>query len=374
MTPIRPLERDDLPAVAALYADFVGWDRDASEPGLVDFFRRTLLEDPFAEADVPALVYEDPQAGVVGVIGSRVRRFHDGDRVVRLACSGPLLAHAEHRRRGVGGLLLRRYLSGPQELTFNDRAIGEVPDMWQRLGGVAHTSASIGWACVVAPAGAAAAALTHRFASAAEPPGAALLARVDALAGRRLRRPSGAGSIEPLTNDALLDLVARLRRAFALRPAYDDAYLTWLFRELDVAAIPGHLVCRLVRADDGRPAGAYVMFVAPRWYAHVVQVVASGADVELVLDHLMHDAAAEGAVEVRGRFEPHLLAALRARRCRLIGADWTLLHSRNRDLLGTVLSSRALFTRLDGEWWMLPHTRAPEGDSDESRRPAARAS
>jgi predicted N-acetyltransferase YhbS len=372
MTSIRPLERDDLPAVAALYADFAGWNRDASEPGLVDYFGRTLLEDPFAEDDVPALVYEDPQAGVVGVIGSRVRRYHDGPRVVRLACSGPLLAHPAHRGRGVGGLLLRRYLAGPQNLTFNDRAIGEVPDMWQRLGGVAHASASIGWACVVAQAGAAAAAFARRFAPSREPPGAALLARIDALTERRLRPPPAAGSIEPLTNDALLDLLTRLRRAFPLRPAYDDAYLTWLFRELAVAAIPGHLVSRLVRADDGRPAGAYVMFVAPRWYAQVVQVAVADADADLVLDHLMHDAAAEGAVEVRGRYDPHLLAALRARRCRLIGADWTLVHSRDRELLGGVLSSRALFTRLDGEWWMLPHTRVPEPGPAGSPRPTAR--
>ena len=123
MTPIRPLERDDLAVVAALYADFVGWDRDADGPGLVDYFTRTLFEDPFAEPDLPALVYDDPRDGVVGVIGSRVRRFTDGDRAVRMACSGPLIAHPGHRRRGIGGLLLRRYLAGPQELTFNDRAV-----------------------------------------------------------------------------------------------------------------------------------------------------------------------------------------------------------------------------------------------------------
>lgn len=359
MTPIRPLERDDLPAVAALYAEFVGWDREASRLGLVDYFMRTLFEDPFADPDVPALVYEDPSDGVVGVIGSRVRRYAHGDRVVRMACSGPLIAHPGHRRRGIGGLLLRRYLGGPQELTFNDRAIPSVHDMWTRLGGVAHASASIGWACVLAPAGVAAGALARRIAGREEPPGAALLARVDALAGRRLRPHPASGAVEPLTDDDLLDLLTRLRRAFPLRPAYDETYLVWLFGEMEVASVGGQLVRRLVRADDGRPIGSYVMYVAAGGLAQVVQVAAAGQDVELVLDHLMAEAAAAGAVEVRGRFDPHLLAALRTRRCRLIGADWTLLHSRDQELLALVLSGRALFTRLDGEWWMLPHTTAP---------------
>jgi GNAT superfamily N-acetyltransferase len=359
MTPIRPLERDDLPAVAALYADFMAWDHAATVPGLVDYFTRTLLEDPFADPDIPALVYEDAQDGVVGVIGSRVRRFADGDRAVRMACSGPLLAHPGHRRRGIGGLLLRRYLAGPQELTFNDRAIGSVHDMWTRLGGVVHTSASIGWARVLAPAGVVAGALARRIAGRDEPPGAALLARFDALAERRLLPQAPTGSIEPLSNEALLDLLTRLRRAFPLRPAYDEAYLTWLFGELEVASVGGRLVARLVRADDGRPIGSYLMYVAPRGLAQVVQVAAAGQDAGVVLDHLMRDAASEGAIEVRGRFDPHLLAALRTRRCRLIGADWTLLHSRDPSLLAAVLSGRALFTRLDGEWWMLPHTTAP---------------
>lgn len=360
MTPIRALQPDDLPAVAGLYADFVGWNRAESVPGLVAFFTRTLFEDPFTDPDLPALVYEDPQDGVVGLIGSRTRRFLDGDRPVRVACSGPLLTHPEHRRRGVGGLLLRRYLAGPQELTFNDRAIGEVHDMWTRLGGVTHASASIGWARLLAPAGAVAGALARRTMGRDDPPGAGALARVDALAARRLRPRPVSGSVEPLTNEALISLLSRLKRVFPLRPAYDDAFLTWVFREMEVASVDGQLVRRLVRADDGRPAGAYVMYVAPHRFAHVVQVAAAGDDVGLVLDHLMDDAATRGAVEVRGRFEPHVLPALRARRCRLIGADWTLVHSRDAGLLGTALSARALLTRLDGEWWMLPHTNVPD--------------
>jgi hypothetical protein len=113
-------------------------------------------------------------------------------------------------------------------------------------------------------------------------------------------------------------------------------------------------VRRLVRGDDGRPAGSYVMYVAAHGIAEVIQLAAAEPDVELVLDHLIHDAVAGGAVEVRGRFEHHLLPALRRRRCRLVAIDWALLHARDPALLAAVHGGHALLTRLDGEWWLRP--------------------
>ena len=138
-------------------------------------------------------------------------------------------------------------------------------------------------------------------------------------------------------------------------PAYDDAYLSWLFAAMEVVNVGERLVRRLVRADDGRPAGAYVMYLTPHSQAQVMQVAASGEDVGLVLDHLLQDAAAQGAVEVQGRFEAHLLPYLRSRWCRLVPAEWSTVQAREPALVGAVLSGRALLTRMDGEWWMRPH-------------------
>ena len=53
----------------------------------------------------------------------------------------------------------------------------------------------------------------------------------------------------------------------------------------------------------------------------------------------------------------HVIDAIRSAVGRRNG---TFAHTHPNELLGSVLSDRALFTRLDGEWWMLPHTRAPE--------------
>jgi GNAT superfamily N-acetyltransferase len=350
---IRPLERADLPAVAALYADFMAWDPQATSASLVAYYARTMLDNPRFDAEIPTLVYDDPQDGVVGVLGSNVRRFTYRDREVRVACDGPLIVHPAHRPRGVGALLLRSYLAGPQDLTVDDRAIDQVHAMGLRLGAETHGVASIGWSLVIAPAGFVAGAIVRRATGRARS-SAGLVARAEAFATRRRRAAPQSGAAEPLTNAALIELVARLRRPFPLRPSYDDAHLTWLFAEMARANVDGQLVRRLVRADDGKPRGSYVMYVAPQGIAEVIQLAAAERDVPLVLDHLIQDAAAGGAVEVRGRFEHHLLPTLRRRRCRLVPIDWAMLHGRDPELLAAAQGGHALLTRLDGEWWMRP--------------------
>jgi GNAT superfamily N-acetyltransferase len=349
---IRPLEDADLPAVAALYSDFMAWDADATRDALVAYYARTMLDCPSVDPEIPTLVYDDPDDGVVGVLGSNVRRFTFGEREIRVACDGPLIVHPAHRPRGIGALLLRSYLEGPQDLTADDRAIDQVHAMGVRLGGETHGVAAIGWSLVLHPAGFVAGVLARRATGRERPP-AGVVARVGSLARRRRTGPAS-GCVEPLENAALIDLVERLRRPFALRPRYDQAHLTWLFAEMERVNVDGQLVRRLVRADDGRPLGSYVMYVESHGVAEVVQLAAAEADAPLVLDHLIHDAMSGAAVEVRGRFEHHLLRALRRRRCRLLPIDWAFLHTRDPELLAAVHGGRALLTRLDGEWWMRP--------------------
>lgn len=97
MTPIRALERHEVPAVAKLYADFIGW-RSADLSPFVEFFRDTLFDNPFADPEIPPLAYEDPEDGIVGFIGSNPRPFVHRSRMLRTACSGPLVVSPSHRQ------------------------------------------------------------------------------------------------------------------------------------------------------------------------------------------------------------------------------------------------------------------------------------
>jgi hypothetical protein len=349
---IRPLEPGDLPTVAALYADFDGWP-PAGLPVLEGFFQRVLVDHPFADPELPTLVCEDARIGVAGVICSHARRFVHGDRVVRVRACGPLIVHRDIRRRGVGLQLLEHLLDGPQDLSTNDRAIDQMRRLWERAGGVVDTAASVGWSHVIAPVRFLAGAAARRLGGREEPPAAALLARLDARISGRLH-VAPPGSVEPLADETLLTLLPQVATAFPLRPAYEPAYLGWLFGEMARADVAERLVRRLVRDADGRPAGWYVAYVSTHGLAHVMQIAGARQDMPLVLGQLVRDAAAHGAVEVRGRVEPHLLPSLRELRCRFIPIESTLLHARDRSLLDAVLFGHALVTRMDGEWWMRP--------------------
>src|SRR5207247_8713019 len=59
VTPIRPLDRGDLDAVAGLYELVVRSGTVAPAPGLAEQFARTVLDHPWADDDLPSLVYED---------------------------------------------------------------------------------------------------------------------------------------------------------------------------------------------------------------------------------------------------------------------------------------------------------------------------
>jgi len=348
---IRPLTYVDLPEVAALYADFDGWA--SSDAELEGFFARVLLEHPFADPELPSLVCEDARGEIVGVACSHARRFVHGEDSVRVRAFGPMIVRSDMRRRGIGQRLVERFLDGPQDLSVNDRAIDQMRRLWERAGGIVDTAASVGWSHVLAPARFLAGAAARRLAGLEELPAAALLARADALASRRFRAPPP-GSVEPLADEALPELLSQLATAFPLRPAYTPDYLAWLFAEMARADVAEQLLHRLVRDGGGQPIGWYVMYVSAHGLAHAMQVAGASEDMPLVLGQLVHEAAALGAVEVRGRVEPQLLGALRALRWRSTPIEAALLHARDRSLLDAVLSGRALLTRMDGEWWMRP--------------------
>ncbi len=352
MSRVRPLEREDLPAVASLYELVIRSKTAQAPPGLASYIERLSCDQPFADPELPSLVYDEPGHGIVGFIASHARRFVFGDRSLRMACSGQLVAHPDFQSRGVGALLLRKYLAGPQDFTITDGATDGVRQIWERLGGVTHAMASVGWTRVLSPSRFAAAELARRRGRDAVR-GARMWTALDGVAGRRLRPDRPATSSEPLSAAALLAGMSRLSRAFPMRPHYDTVFLTWLFREMEAVAPRGPLERRMVRDAGGDVVGWSVAYAPPAGVAQVVQV--AGDDVGLVLDDLFQHAAERRAIAIQGRVDPYLYPLLAKRRCLFRPSAWALVHSRDPALVGAVTSGRALLTRLEGEWWMGHH-------------------
>ncbi len=366
MALIRAVERKDIPAVCRLYERVFRSGTVDLPPQLLGYFERTLFDCPWADPSIPTLVYEDSNGEIVGFIGSHVRRLRMDGRPIRMACSGPLVAAPEVRHRGVGALLLRRYLAGPQDITITDGATDTVRRIEVGLGGQALAHASIAWTKVFRPGAASASWMSHhdrwpmlaRLVGLGAPILDAAARVLDAAAPGRLRRRAGLvppqpnAEAAPLTVDALLEQLGNAAGTLRVHPDYDAEYLHWLFSELEAVDVRGVPVRHLVYDRSGRVAGWYVYFLAPGGIGQVLQVAAPNGNPDLVLDHLFWHAANGGAAAVQGRLEPVLLGPLRNHWCLLSRSQLALVHTEDQLLLGLLGSPKSLLTRLEGEWWM----------------------
>ena len=357
MSGIRALERADLPGVSALYEQVMRSGEHTPTPRVAGYFERVLLDDPWADPEIPSLVYEGPDGGIVGFIGASTRRMRLDGRPIRMAVSSNLVAHPDWRSRGIGALLNRRLLGGPQELTVADRANESSRGLWMGLGGQELVHASIGWYRILRPGTTLGALLDRRVRHGALRTGARLVTRpLDAISarlprlGETLIPAEPEGGTEPLTPQALLEQIARPGHRLRLHPDYDAEYLDWVFAELDALRSRGRLTARLVRAPGGRVLGWFLYLLPDRGVAEVLQVGVAGGDPDPVLDHLFFQAHLEGAAAVSGRVEPVTAGLLGRPGVVLRKTARALVHAGDPAVLGLLGSTTSLLSHLDGEW------------------------
>lgn len=359
MSGIRPLQRGDVPQVAALYERVMRSRTRVPPPGLGEYFERTFLDHPWADANIGSLVYEDDSGRLIGFIGSSARRLRFDGRPIRMACSGPLVADPDVGVQGVGVFLLRRYLAGPQDLTITDGATDLVARIWERLGGQTAHLSCIRWTRLFRPLRATA---DHFLAGSpgrsrlrrlARPVCAAVdaLARLPASPFRPVARPKVVG--ESLTPDALLEHLPAFTRPLRLAPDYDGEFLTWLFHEMRAVKSRGTLTAAGVRDESRRLLGWYVYYLRRDGLCQVLQIVGKEGRVGEVIDHLFYSAQESGAPGLTGRLEPRLFAPLSERRCMLHRHRnlLALAHARDPAIVQAILSGQALLTRMEGETW-----------------------
>lgn len=325
--------------MASLYHRVICGGTGPASEGLVSRFERALLRDPWADPDLPSLVYQGPAGGIAGFQAAYPRRLTLDGRPVRMVSCGQLVADPDAGTLGIGGLLMRRMLAGRQDLTTTDGATGEVQAMWSRLGGSLGGLTCIGWTRVLRAG--------------------RLAVHVAASHRGRARSPADHGrapaatDADELTPGELMEQMARVPAK--LRPAYDVEFLEWLFAEMEAVEGRGPLARRVVRGDRGQVLGWYVAYLPARGIAQAIGLGSTRPDAGPVLDRLFADARAAGCSAVRGRAEPAILPALTSRRCLLRRTEWALVHYADDEVAAAAGRGQSLLTRLDGEWWMGYH-------------------
>jgi hypothetical protein len=354
VTAIRPLQKNDVPEVAALF-ELVMRSRSHTPPRqLIDYFER-LLDHPWADPEIPSLVSLDQTGNIVGFIGSHVRRLRFHGQRIRVGWSGQFVSHPKVRNRAVGALLLRRYLAGPQDMTMAS-SVGDTTRMWKALGGQVAFLGSIRWIRIFSLGSTAGYALERLGKAGWKPVVRPLLSAAQALTDRlpaaSLRVPKPTTRAEDLGAQALLEHLPSVVDHLRMYPDYDQKFLDWLFREMTAVRSRGNLVKRLVLDANGRALGWYVAYLQPGGASQVMQIGAKERDVEAVLDQLFHEAQRSGTAFLFGQLEPLLSEPLTRRRCLFHPGGSFLVHSRNPQLLDAVLTGQAMISRMEGEGWM----------------------
>jgi hypothetical protein len=137
-----------------------------------------------------------------------------------------------------------------------------------------------------------------------------------------------------------------------LVPDYDVASAQWLLEQVATKWNQALVVKKAVRVD-GRVVGWFIYVLQPDRSAQVVQLIAERKYGSVVLDHLFEDARSADAVVASGRMEPQLLDDLNAKQVRFsYGGPALMVHVKDPALHNRILRGEAVFTGLEGEWWM----------------------
>jgi hypothetical protein len=347
MTEIRSLEREDLPAVAALLrANLPGWSGDEH------FLAVQTIDHPWADESFPSLVAVDEAKNIIGFIGAQVRRMRLDGASVRGVCCTQLAVDSESRNTAVGAFLLKRMISGDQELTWSDSSTDAVVRMWGAFGGHTEASRACDWMLVLRPirwVGGALGALTRGSAGRELVPVAALPFQA---ASRRIRpstHPDPPDDVvsEDAATAALVESIPAITKGMRLWVDHDEAHLDHMFRELE-RFYETSVVRRLVRRQ-GRPIGWYAYLHLSGRVAHVLHLAANEREADAVLDELAAHARDTGSSVLAGRAEPHLVGPL-SRRFAVLGfARHPVMHENEPATAAVLATGSSLLTRLDGE-------------------------
>ncbi len=340
---IRPFAPGDLGAVAALLRAHL---RPPPAPDLERFLAATLLEDPWADPDMPSLVAEDAGA-VVGFIARQPRRLELDGAPLAAACCSHLTVAPEHRAGALAARLARACLAGPQRLTYSDAASNLVVRLWRVLGGDVDGARACDWLLLLRPGRWAAALARGRTLG---PVAAAPLHALYRGPRRGLLAPAPGVAGEPADGAALAAHLPALTAGLRLRPVADAAHLSHV---LDTLSGTGRRAeCRIVRRS-GRPIGLWACTPRPGGVAQVLAFAAARQEGEAVLGDLARAAHGWGAVALAGRLEPHLREAVRPPVPALALMRLPVYHARDDAVRAALASTASLLPRLETEWWVV---------------------
>lgn len=358
MGEIRAFEPSQIRDVAAMQLKIIRQERRPASAAFQQYFHSMFFENPWRCDDLPSLVYLH-QGKIAGFLGVIPREMEFSGRRIRVAVATQLMTDRDVYPGFAGRELMKRFLAGPQDLSYSDGATEAAYLCWKGVGAHAATLYCLEWTRVLRQARYMGRLFAERgggwraFAGAFQPAAALLDTAIGALPFRAGRAPVSNCVSEEATVEDLLAAIREIGWRDSLRPAYEEKSFHWMMAETERARNHGTLRIGVVRDRTRARAGWFVYFARRGGTSPVLQIGARPHAFDGVLRALLADAWRHGAVAVRGQAIPPHLSSLTKQFCGL-KHPWptVLFHSRHQALRDAILRGDAALSRLDGEWWM----------------------
>jgi hypothetical protein len=353
---VRDLEREDLPAVAALFQKTFRRSQPV-RPSMIHNLRETLFDHPWYDEEIRSKVFANADGEVEGFIGVFPSRLEIDGRPLRAAFAGSMMVDRHEQNPLAGARLLRSFLSGPQDISLTETANALALGMWQKLALPLDIAYSLNWLRVLRPAGTAVQ-VAERGVKAARflRPVASLTDNVIERAGLKSFRAlpiQGAGRVNfwDASRDEFSEAVLKLAELFPLRPQWDRASLEWFMNQAQAKRQFGKPSWRIAESRSGDLVGCYVYYGRPGGIGWLLQALCAPNVAGDMVDDLFAHADASGCVAIRGAGHPWLTPELISRKTLFYGRAFFVAHAKDKSLLEPIRSGQGLISGLAGENW-----------------------
>lgn len=335
-----------------------GQTRPPGKP-LQDYFREIFFANPWVSPDCPSLVYFDGDK-MVGFLGVIPRDMEFSGRRIRVAVTSQLIVDRQQHRGFAAMELLRRFLRGPQDLSFCDGVSEQASRIWLSAGAQAARLYSFNWLRMLRPFGTA-----RSFGDRIDGPlgvfgraAAATAAPLDFLLSKlphpALRPPNSRCTSTPLSADELYKCMQEVGWRETLKPSYDAQSFRWMMSQVASNRSAGDLLMTAVHDAAGNLCGYYICQAKRGGHAQLLQIGVRRRDqFDDVLGALFRDAWRHGACTVKGQAIPTALVNLTNQYCLFRQAHTSVLfQAKDPAITEAIFRGDAALSRLDGEWWL----------------------
>ncbi len=362
MSEIRPLHRNDIPAVAGLFQRIFRDPKVQVPVALEEYLRFFYLEAPGQDQGIASLVHVNTAGAVTGFVGVTGLPMVLEGRPLRAAICGSLMVEGREADPLAGARLLKAFLAGPQDLSFSETASEVSTAMWTRLKGIVLPSYSLDWFRIIRPAQAMVELARNRLDAArivnpiARQVDKVICGRMNSGGLRWSGVPtawSGPGNFKTTEIDAaeFATLFARMTARYSLRPDFSNDQLAYILSDVQFRRKEGHVVFCRVETSTGGLVGGFLYHGDAGRIGRVLQILATPRLEGPVIDCLIAHAAQTGVVALRGRTQPALFDAMLSRRVAFVPLASTVLHSKDPEICAAFQNGNGFFNGIVGEHW-----------------------